>query len=135
MANPLETKVYRIGKSMIAMEYPDVYFEFVRKLFKEHDDLVRGMVLAQVSLQDGSAFDYLNRMLGTNVTRMMPMELGYAELLDALRFRAGTKLAENAAISLGKDNFKEATLFQPRAEENVGKPLFPDADYDNPTNR
>src|SRR5256886_5380684 len=104
------TRVIKFGK-FTGVLFPEVYFQFVSTLFREHQDLVRGMVLAQVSIRDGSAFDYLNLMLGTNVTRETPMEIGYANLLDALRMRVHTQHSEKEAERVGKELFTEVSLF------------------------
>jgi len=121
------TRIIRFGK-YTGVLYPEVYFQFVSILHREHQDLVRGMVLAQVRMEDGSAFDYLNLMLGTKVTRDTPMEIGYANLLDALRMRVHTQHSEKEAERVGKELFKEVTLGPKRDSSEIGKPLFPQWD-------
>lgn len=105
--------------------YPEVYFQFVSTLFREHDDLVRGMILAQVNIRDGSALDYLNFMLGTKVTRDTPMEIGYANLLDALKQRVHSKQSEKDAERVAREFFKDTSLGPQRDSSEHGKPLFP----------
>lgn len=121
------TKIISTGKVTFII-FPDVYYKFVTTLFRDHDDLVRGMVLAKVKLEDGSALDYLNLMLGTKVNRTTPMEIGYAELLDALNMRVHTKETEKAAERVGRELFKEVTLGPQRDSSEHGKPLFPQWD-------
>jgi len=108
--------------------YPEVYFQFVSTLFREHDDLIRGMQLAKVRIQDGSALDYLNLMLGTKVSLDTPMEIGYANLLDALKMRVHTKHSEKEAERVGRELFKEISLGPKRDSSEIGKPLFPQWD-------
>lgn len=122
-----ESRLIAFGK-YTGVLYPEIYFQFVSTLFREHDDLVRGMVLARVSIRDGSAFDYLNLMLGTKVTRDTPMEIGYANLLDALRMRVHTTHSEQEAERVGKELFKETTIGPQRDSSEHGKPLFPQWD-------
>jgi len=121
------SKIIKFGK-FIGVLYPEVYFQFVSTLYREHDDLIRGMQLAQVRLADGSALDYLNLMLGTKVTRDTPMEIGYANLLDALNMRVHTKATEKEAERVGRELFKEVALGPRRDDSEIGKPLFPQWD-------
>src|SRR6266568_4697255 len=100
------TRVIKFGK-FIGVLYPDVYFQFVSTLMREHDDLVRGMVLAKVQLKDGSALDYLNLMLGTAVSLETPMEVGYAQLLDALKMRVHTSQTEKDAERVEREMFSQ----------------------------
>lgn len=122
-----KSRIICFGK-FVGVMFPEVYFKFVSTLFREHDDLVRGMQLAQVSLRDGSALDYLNIMLGTKVTRDTPMEIGYANLLDALNMRVHTKHSEKEAERVGRELFKEVALGPKRDSSEIGKPLFPQWD-------
>lgn len=103
--------------------FPQVYTDFVSELFKNHNDIVKAMQLAQVKLDDGSAYDFLNTLLGTKVTREMPMELGFAQLLDALRMRS-TTTASQAAIERVAKQFGNHSLFPSRSDPS--KPMFPD---------
>ncbi len=121
------SRVISFGK-FTGVLYPEVYFQFVSTLFREHDDLVRGMQFAQVRIQDGSALDYLNLMLGTKVTLDTPMEIGYANLLDALKMRVHTKATEKEAERVGRELFKEVSLGPKRDSSEIGKPLFPQWD-------
>ena len=128
MRDPKDSsKVIQFGK-YIGVLYPDVYFQFVSTLYREHDDLIRGMQLARVKLDDGSALDYLNLMLGTKVSLTTPMEIGYANLLDALNMRVHTKQTEKEAERVGRELFKEVSLGPQRDASEVGKPLFPQWD-------
>ena len=122
-----ESRIISFGK-YTGILYPEVYFQFVSTLYREHQDLIRGMVLAQVTLQDGSALDYINLMLGTNITRDTPMEIGYANLLDALKMRVHTKHSEKEAERVGRELFKEVSLGPKRDNSEIGKPLFPQWD-------
>jgi len=121
------SRIISFGK-FTGVLYPEVYFQFVSTLFRKHDDLVRGMQLARVRVQDGSALDYLNLMLGTKVTRDTPMEIGYANLLDALKMRVHTKATEKEAERVGRELFKEISLGPKRDSSEIGKPLFPQWD-------
>ncbi len=119
------TRVIKFGK-FIGILYPDVYFQFVSTLMREHDDLVRGMVLAKVQLKDGSALDYLNLMLGTAVSLETPMEVGYAQLLDALKMRVHTSQTEKDAERVAREMFSQ-NIPTTRTELPGGK-LFPEWD-------
>jgi|SRR6267378_7020583 len=121
------SKIIQFGK-YIGVLYPDVYYQFVSTLHREHDDLVRGMQLAKVQLADGSALDYLNLMLGTKVSLTTPMEIGYANLLDALNMRVHTKATEKEAERVARELFKEVSLGPQRDSSERGKPLFPQWD-------
>src|SRR6266850_2925656 len=116
------TTIWGNGKVKFAL-FPQVYSDFVFELYKHHDDIVRAMQLAQVKLDDGSAYDFLNTLLGTKVTREMPMELGFAQLLDALKMRS-TSTASQAAIERVAKQFSNHSLFPSRSDPT--KPLFPD---------
>jgi hypothetical protein len=113
-----ETQIITFGK-FTGVIFPEVYFQFVSTLYREHDDLVRGMVLAKVTLRDGSALDYLNTILGTKVSRDTPMEIGYKELLNALSRRTNTSKVQ---ATVEHDAPVTRTELPPEAE---GK-LFPD---------
>lgn len=116
-----KTKVIDLGGGNYGILFPEVYFRFVSTLYREHQDLVRAMQLADVKLNDGSALDYLNLMLGTSVNRMTPMEVGYAELLDALNMRIVNKHSESK-IQQSVDAFKSHQVFNSPPD---GK-IFPD---------
>lgn len=103
--------------------YPQIYTDFIFELMKNHGDLVEAMVLAQVRIEDGSALDFLNTFLGTTVTKDMPMEIGYAQLLDALKMRATTAISQ-AAIARVARQFGNHSLFPARS--NPDKPIFDD---------
>lgn len=115
------SKVVDLGGGNYGTLYPEVYFKFITTLYKNHDDLVRGMVLAKVRIQDGSALDYLNLMLGTEVTRDSPMEIGYAVLLDALNMRIVNKHSASK-IEQSANAFKEHQMWNSPPD---GK-IFPD---------
>lgn len=110
------TSLIRFGSGYVALIYPEVYFQFVSTLYRDHDDLVRAMTIAKVTLRDGSALDFLNLMLGTTVTRETPMELGYSQLLDALNSRIKSKIDIDKAARMAADAFKEFQL-HPHLEE------------------
>src|SRR5258706_14081754 len=95
------SRVISFGK-FTGVLYPEVYFQFVSTLFREHDDLVRGMQFAQVRFQDGSALDYVILMLGINVTRDTQMEIAYANLLNALKMGVHTNATEKEVEKVGR---------------------------------
>lgn len=117
-----ETKVFSTGKAVFTL-YPEVYFLFVKALHKDHDDVMRAMQLAQVSIADGTAVDFLNMMLGTSVQKNTPMEIGYAQWLDALNMRVKSKLAEREMEKVAA-SFKDHSLFPTRSDPS--KPMFDD---------
>jgi len=121
------SKLYRFGK-YVAIEYPDVYFHFVSKLYREHPDLIQAMQLAQVRMTDGSAIDFLNIVLGTSVKRETPMELGYAELLDAINKRSKSVITGDKVMEIAARQAADLYLGFKRNEEEIGKPLFPSLD-------
>lgn len=122
-----ESRVITFGKHTGVL-YPEVYFQFVSTLHREHQDLLRGMQLARVKIEDGSALDYLNLMLGTKVSLNTPMEIGYANLLDALKMRVHTQHTEKEAERVGRELFTEVSLGPKRDSSEIGKPLFPQWD-------
>jgi hypothetical protein len=118
----------RFGK-FVGHLYPDVYFQFVSKLHKEHPDLLRAMELAQVTIADGSALDFLNLTLGTSIKKETPMELGYAMLLDALSMRKTSQIAQANMDRVAKEQFKDFNIsHDPRPENEKGKGIFPSWD-------
>lgn len=118
------TKVIRFGK-MVGFMYPDVYFEFVSLLHREHPDLVRAMQFAQVKLDDGSARDFLNTIFETEVTSSMPMEEGFKIFYYKLQQRRTSQLAQEKIEKTANDRFQQEHKFRYRPEEDAGKPLFP----------
>jgi hypothetical protein len=116
------TTVWGNGKIVFVL-YPQVYTDFVFELHKHHQDLIRAMELAQVSIQDGSALDFLNTFLGTEVKKDTPMEVGFASLLDALKMRS-TTAASQAAMERVAKQFKNHSMFPARSDPS--KPLFDD---------
>lgn len=117
-----ETRIFQTGKVTFAL-YPEVYYKFVSALHNQHQDILRAMQLAQVSLADGSAIDFLNMLLGTEVKKETPMEIGYASLLDALNMRS-TNSASQAAVERVARQFKNHSIFPTRSDPS--KPLFDD---------
>lgn len=117
-----ETRIFRNGKTVFAL-FPHVYTEFVSELHRNHQDIIGAMALAQVQLSDGSAFDFLNTLLGTTVTKEMPMEVGYAQLLDALKMRSTSTLSK-AAIERVAKQFSNHSMFPHRSDPS--KPIFSD---------
>lgn len=117
-----ETSIWGNGKTAFVL-YPEVYYKFVSALHNQHKDILQAMTLAQVKLEDGSAFDFLNTLLGTTVTKIMPMEVGYAQLLDALNMRS-TNQASQAAIERVAKQFGNHSLFPHRSDPS--KPIFSD---------
>jgi hypothetical protein len=102
---------------------PEIYYKFVTELHKNHEDLLRAMTLAQVRLNDWSAFDFLNQFLGTDVKRTDPLELGFARFYDALGMRIKNKSAEIAMDKVARQ-FENHSIFPTRSDPS--KPLFPD---------
>lgn len=117
-----ETSMWGNGKTVFIL-FPEVYYLFVSELHKHHEDILRAMVLAQVKLEDGSAFDFLNTVLGTRVVKNMPMEVGYAQLLDALKMRSVTASSQ-AVIERVATQFKNHSMFPHRSDPS--KPIFSD---------
>lgn len=121
------TKVIQFGK-YVGFLMPDIYFQFVSKLHREHPDLIKAMTFAKVKLEDGSARDYLNQVFGTEVTKETPMEDGYKVFYNALDRRrdniiAQNKIAETAAEFNKAGSAQAGYRFRP--EEEDGKPIFP----------
>jgi hypothetical protein len=116
------TQVYSTGKTVYTL-YPEVYFQFVKALHQKHQDILRAMQLAQVTLQDGTAIDFLNMLLGTNVQKDTPMEIGYATWLDAMNMRIKSDLGAREIEKLAS-SFKDHS-FVPERDDN-SKPIFPD---------
>lgn len=116
------TRIFSNGKTTYAL-FPEVYTKFVSCLHREHQDILKAMQLAQVSLADGSAIDFLNLLLGTNVTRDAPMEIGYAQLYDALQMRSSNGHSQAAVERVAKQ-FKNHSLFPNRSDPS--KPIFDD---------
>jgi hypothetical protein len=117
-----ETRVFSTGKVNFVL-YPDIYFKFVKSLHQEHNDILRAMQLAQVSIADGTAFDFLNMLLGTAVSKETPMEIGYATWYDAMNMRVKSRLAE-AEMAKVAAQFKDHSMFPARSDPD--KPLFDD---------
>lgn len=119
------TKLIQFGKYSGVM-FPEIYHKFVFKLYNEHDDLVRAMVLAKVSLKDGSARDFLNGIFETAVTKEMSMEIGFRIFYDALERRRNTISANQEVERVAKEFAKPSEHgYRFRPEEDAGKPLFP----------
>lgn len=116
------TSVWGNDKVTIVLA-PEVYYKFVSCLYREHDDIVRAMTLAQVKLEDGSALDFLNTFLGTNVNKQTPPEIGYAQLLDALNMRIKSRLAAGEIEKIARQ-FSNHEMFPHRSDPT--KPIFPD---------
>lgn len=123
-----KTKIQREGK-MTLVFFPEIFFQFIRKINREHPDLIASMQLAQVNFQDGTAIAFLKEIWGIKDEELpadMPMEKGFAILYAHLNKRAGSryidKLAqENAKITL-QDKITEGAY---RDSSEVGTPLFP----------
>lgn len=117
-----ETRIFSTGKVDYIL-FPEVYYKFVSCLHREHQDILSAMQLAKVSLADGSAIDFLNLLLGTDVTRDAPMEIGYATLYDALKMRSINGHSQAAVERVAKQ-FKNHSMFPHRSDPS--KPLFND---------
>lgn len=125
MANEEEDgiKIIKFGK-FTGVFFPEIYFKFVTTLMREHSDIVDAMVLAKLNIQDKSAIDYFNQILGTNVIKEMPMEVGYKILYAGLQRRAATKIMNKKFATVAK-NSNIPIDFKYRSEEHSHKPLFP----------
>src|SRR5258708_15940281 len=117
-----KTSIWGNDKVKVTL-FPEVYTKFWFTLDREHPDLMQAMVLAQVKIEDGTAIDFLNTLLGTSVQRNTPMEVGYAQLLDALNMRK-TNQASQTAMNKVAEQFKDHSIFPSRSDPT--KPLFPD---------
>lgn len=117
------TLIFSTGKVDYIL-YPDVYYLFVSELNKHHQDLLTAMAMAQVTLADGSAIDFLNLFLGTNVAKDTPMEVGYSSLLDALKMRAVNGHSQAAVERVAKQ-FGNHSMFPNRSDPS--KPIFDDS--------
>lgn len=119
------TKIIKFGKYTGTL-FPEVYQQFVFKLHKEHPDLVQAMQIAQVSLADGSAVQFLAHVLNVEVLMDMTMEVGFGILFAALEKRQGSRaldgIAKEAARGIELD---KTTIGKFRNDEDIGKPLFP----------
>lgn len=105
---------------------PQVYFDFVSELHKDHQDLLSAMAMAQVKLSDWSAFEFLNQFLNVDVPRDMPLEKGFGIYLVAIRGRASSRAAEREMAKVASQ-YKTADLF-PNIKRDRTKPLFEDTD-------
>lgn len=124
-ANNDGSKMFQFGK-YIGIVYPDVYFQFVSKLHREHPDLIQAMVLAKVKLEDGSARDFLNSIFETNVTPEVSMQEGYHIFMLALERRRLTKIAQQEIAKVAGEFAKPTQAgYRFRPEEEDSNPLFP----------
>jgi hypothetical protein len=121
--------VYKQGRVTVT-QFPDVYFTFVSELHKNHQDLLQAMVLGQCRMEDHTAVDYLCTVLQIpRMSKDTPMEIGYQDLLDALRRRSSSRMVQEAALSVAKDNIEnDIDLGNIRPDEEKGKPIFPSWD-------
>ncbi len=94
---------------------------------RNHREIHTAMQECNCKLDDGTAIDFLNLLFGTRVTRDMPMEIGYAYFLDAMRSMVKTD-AFRANIAILTAKFKQDFgIYKPLLDENgKPKPLFPD---------
>jgi hypothetical protein len=115
------SKIYNAGRA-VCVEYPEVYFQFVSELKRNHPEIESAMMQAGCDLSNGSAFEFLNLILSCTVEKNTPMEIGYAKYLDALKMRRKTPQEEaNLRILVAK--YKDVgSLIQ----GHDGKPMFPD---------
>lgn len=116
------TTTWGNGKIVYSL-FPEVYSKFVFELHKHHKDLVQAMELAQVKLDDGSALQFLNTFLGTDIQSNTPMEVGFASLLDALKLRS-VNTSSKIAIERVARQFSNHSMFPGRSYPS--KPIFPD---------
>ena len=122
------TKVVKFGK-YVGTLYPEIYQQFVFKLHKEHPDLMSAMVMAQVNLEDGSAVGFLAKILGVDILSDMTMEVGFGILYAGLEKRQGSRMLARAVLAAADDVIEEKLLSgKYREDEDIGKPLFPDAE-------
>lgn len=116
------TTIWGNGKIVFTL-FPQVYTDFVFELHNHHKDLIQAMNLAQVKMDNGSALQFLNTFLGTNINPTTPMEIGFASLLDALKMRSVTT-SSKIAIERVARQFSNHSIFPSRSDPS--KPLFPD---------
>lgn len=122
------SKIIKFGK-YTGVLFPEIYYQFVIKLHKEHPDLVTAMQLAQVNFQDGTAVAFLKEIFGITSEELplqTPMEIGYKILYAHLEKRAGSRYLngiakENAELTL-QSKLTDGAIRRP---EDVGTPLFP----------
>lgn len=115
------TKVYKAGRAT-CIEYPEVYFQFVLYLKKNHPEIEAAMMEAGCDISNGSTIEFLNLILSTDVKKEDPMELGYARFLDALKMRAKTP-QENANLKILVARYKQVGGL---IQGLNGQPMFPD---------
>lgn len=119
------TTIIKFGKFTGTL-FPEVYQKFVFKLHREHPDLISAMQIAQVKLEDGSAWQFLAHVLEVELLQDMTMEVGFGILYAALEKREGQRtlagIAKAAAEGIIHD---KTTVGKFRSNEDTGKPLFP----------
>lgn len=122
------TKIIKFGK-FVGTLFPEVYQKFVFKLHKEHPDLISAMQIAQVSLEDGSAWQFLAHVLDVEVLQDMTMEMGFSILYAGLEKRQGSRALEGIAKQAAEGILHDkVTVGKFRSDEDTGKPLFPSFD-------
>lgn len=122
------SKVFKFGK-WTGVIFPEIYFQFVSKLHREHPDLLSAMQLAQVNFQDGTAVAFLKEIFGISNEELkpdMPMEQGYKILMAHLNKRQGSRYLdgiarENAELTL-ESKLTDGAV---RDSSEAGTPLFP----------
>lgn len=91
----MPSKVYQQGKFTV-IEFPEIWQEMVLKFYKKHPDLVQAAELAEVSVNDGSFYIWLNMILSLNIQRTMAMDDGCRLIMDALDKRTQSQKVEKA---------------------------------------
>jgi len=123
-----KSKIIKFG-TWTGVLFPEIYFQFISKLNKEHPDLLAALALAQVSFQDGTAVAFLKEIFNIpneELSPDMPMEKGYAILYAHLEKRQGSRYLdkvaqENAELTL-ESKLNDGAY---RPAEEAGTPLFP----------
>lgn len=122
------SKIIKFGK-VTGVLFPEIYAKMVFKLHKEHPDLIAAMQIAQVTLEDGSAWQFLAHVLDVDINPMMTMEVGFTILYNGLEKRSGSRALEGIAKEAAEGILLDkTTIGKFRSDEDTGKPLFPSFD-------
>lgn len=90
-----KSKFYPMGKFLVT-EKPDIYFEFVKLLLKEHPFLVGELNSHKLSFDDGSVLGFFNTVLECDVKASDDMGEGYKRWYRKLILMDKAKVLENA---------------------------------------
>ena len=119
------TKILKWGK-FTGVLFPEVYAQVVFKLHRQHPDLIAAMQVAQVKLEDGSAWQFLAHVLDIEINPMMTMEVGFTLIYNALEKRQGSRALDGIVKETAEAILHDkTTIGKFRNDEDVGAPLFP----------